>query len=449
MQKRQLFGTDGIRGKANQYPITPETMMQVAMAAATILSQGDHRHTVIIGKDTRLSCYMVEASLAAGFVAMGIDVVTLGPLPTPAVAMLTRSLRADFGVMISASHNPYQDNGIKFFGPDGLKLSDRKELAIEAMLSANDSHFVSPKKIGKISHLNDAQGRYIEFVKATFPRSQRLDGLKIVVDCAHGAAYKVAPRVLWELGADVVEIGVQPNGLNINDNCGATSLATLQEAVLNHQAHAGIALDGDADRLMMVDEQGQIIDGDGLLAIIATSWQRAGRLTNNKVIATQMSNLGFERYLHGQGIELVRAAVGDRYVVEAMLETGSLLGGEQSGHIIMSDYGAAGDGLIASLQILNEMVNSRQPLSTIRKLYTPVPQMIKNVRVADKGLLAQSWVQEAIGQAEQDFSDASGRLIVRASGTEPLIRLMGEADDKSFLEARLEALAEVIVAQQG
>lgn len=444
-QERHYFGTDGIRGKANEFPITPDVMMRVAMAAAKTLSQGDHRHTVVIGKDTRLSGYMIESALSAGFSAMGVDVVTLGPLPTPAVAMLTRSLRADFGVMISASHNLYQDNGIKFFGPDGMKLTDGQELAIEALIVQGQTDFVVPKKIGKASHLDDAQGRYIEFIKATFPRQQRLDGLKIVVDCANGAAYRVAPGVLWELGADVIKIGVEPNGFNINDKCGATSLDLLRRTVVEQQADVGIALDGDADRLIMVDENGKIVDGDHLLATIATAWQASGQLNKNTVVATQMSNLGFERYLKSRGIKLIRTNVGDRYVLEAMIRENLNLGGEQSGHLLLTDYGTTGDGLLAALHILNEVVKQRLPLSQITHLFEPFPQVLINVKLNDRKVLESKTIQTAIHEAEQQLSKASGRLLVRLSGTETLVRLMGEADDKELLQQVLKDLESAIL----
>lgn len=444
-----LFGTDGVRGQANHWPMTPDNILKLATAAAHHGMQkylegphGDHRFTVVIGKDTRLSGYMVESSLVAGFVAMGADVVLLGPLPTPAVAMLTRSLRAQMGVMISASHNPFQDNGIKFFGPDGYKISRSEEQIIE-QLTAQPIPFASSLKIGKAKRLDDAAGRYIEFAKATFPRGQRLDGLKIVVDCAHGAAYKVAPRVLWELGADIISIGVEPNGENINFECGATSPGLLQQAVLQHQADLGIALDGDADRLLMVDEQGRVLDGDQLMALIANVWVDNHMLQGKGIVATVMSNLGLERYLESRGLQLHRAAVGDRFVLEMMRSQGCNLGGEQSGHIILSDYVTTGDGLIAALQILSLLQKSGQKISEIAHVFEPVPQILKNIKTEyPVNLLARS-IQQAIHHAEQKLGP-NGRLLVRPSGTEPLLRIMAQGDDHELLGKIIDELILVL-----
>jgi len=370
---RQLFGTDGIRGKANSEPMTPETALRVAMAAGQVLRRGDHRHLVVIGKDTRLSGYMIEPALTAGFIARGMDVVLVGPLPTPAVAMLTRSLRADLGVVVSASHNPYEDNGIKLFGADGYKLSDEIETEIEALVVSGAIDRVAPGELGRAKRLDDAGGRYIEFVKASFPKGLRLDGLKIALDCAHGAAYKVAPTVLWELGAEVVPLGVAPDGFNINKDCGTTSTEAMRHAVTAHGADLGIALDGDADRLLIADERGELLDGDQLMALIAGRWQRAGRLGGGCVVGTVMSNLGLERHLKGLGLELARAPVGDRYVVEEMRKRGCNLGGEQSGHIILGEHSTTGDGLIAALQVLAAIVETGAPASHVCGVFEPVP----------------------------------------------------------------------------
>ncbi|MBI1215161.1 MAG: phosphoglucosamine mutase [Alphaproteobacteria bacterium] len=430
---RKYFGTDGIRGKANEGAITAETAMQVAMAAAAELKRGAHRHRVIIGKDTRLSGYLLEPAMTAGFISMGMDVMLLGPMPTPAVSMLTRSLRADLGVMISASHNPYQDNGIKLFGADGYKLSDDVELAIEARMEGDLSALRVPSAdLGRASRLDDERGRYIENVKSTFPRNLRLDGLKIVVDCANGAAYKVAPRVLWELGAEVVPIGVAPDGTNINKNCGATAPGIMQEMVVKHGAHLGIALDGDADRLIMCDENGQIIDGDQIMALIAGAWHREGRLKGGGVVATVMSNLGFERFLHAQGLELKRMPVGDRYVVDHMRANDYNLGGEQSGHIILGDYSTTGDGLTSALQVLAVIQQAQKPASEVCRVFTPVPQLLKNVRYKTAISLDDAPLQDAIRGAEGRLG-GSGRILVRKSGTEPLIRVMAEGDDEKLV----------------
>ncbi|WP_010301367.1 phosphoglucosamine mutase [Candidatus Odyssella thessalonicensis] len=444
-QSRTLFGTDGIRGKANQYPITPEMMLKTAMAAAQIFTRGSHRHSVVIGKDTRQSGYMIETALTAGFAAMGIDVALVGPLPTPAVANLTRALRADLGVMISASHNPYHDNGIKFFNSEGNKLNDSEELALEQLILEGKFNLADPYHVGKVRRIDDAMGRYVEYAKATLPRSMRLDGYKIVVDCAHGAGYKVAPKVLWELGADVISIGVAPDGININENCGATSPAALKEAVIKHKADLGIALDGDADRLIMVDENGSVINGDAIMALIATSWHQYGLLKGDSIIATQMSNLGLERYLNKLGLGLIRTAVGDRYVIEAMQSHGCNVGGEQSGHLILSDYCTTGDGLIAALQVLRVIAENQQKLSDIGQPFTPVPQFMRNVRVYNQSIMDESEIQDTLLKAEKSLQQMSGRLLVRPSGTEPLIRVMAEADDQQAIMNIVRQVEEVIV----
>ena len=379
---RKLFGTDGIRGTANQEPMTAETALRVAMAAGRWFTRGDHRHLVVIGKDTRLSNYMLEPAMTSGFASMGMDVVLVGPMPTPGVAMLTRSLRADVGVMLSASHNKFEDNGIKLFGPDGYKLSDEVEAEIEAMVAEGDmaAHLAAPSALGRVRRLEDAQGRYIEFVKYTFPRGLRLDGLKIVVDCANGAAYRIAPSVLHELGADVIPIAVTPDGTNINRDCGATVPEAMCQQVVAHGADIGIALDGDADRVIVADETGAVLDGDQLMALVASSWQKSKRLAGNEIVATVMSNLGLERYLQSLGLQLIRTKVGDRYVLEYMRAKGCNVGGEQSGHIILSDYATTGDGLIAGLQVLAALVESGKPLSEIGRIFTPYPQTLRNVR---------------------------------------------------------------------
>ena len=442
---RRLFGTDGVRGAANREPMTPETMLNVAMAAGLVLRRGDHRHLVVIGKDTRLSGYMLEPALTSGFIAMGMDVVLVGPLPTPAIAMLTRSLRADLGVVISASHNPFEDNGIKFFGPDGYKLSDEIEAAIEAQIGKTTHERASAQELGRAKRLDDAGGRYIEFVKSSFPRGLRLEGLKIVVDCAHGAAYKVAPTVLWELGAEVSPMGVNPDGVNINRDCGATATAAMQREVVARGADLGIALDGDADRLIIADEHGHILDGDQLMALIAMEWHRAGQLAQAGVVATVMSNLGFERYLQKNAIPLTRTAVGDRYVVEAMRRIGSNLGGEQSGHIILGDFSTTGDGLIAALQVLAALVETDAPASQVGKVFEPVPQILHNVRCDGGRALQSAAVKKAIGAAEKRLG-AAGRLLVRKSGTEPLLRIMAEGEDEALLNAVIEDIAEAALA---
>jgi len=444
---RHYFGTDGIRGRANQHPMTADIALKVAMATARVLGKNSPHSRVVIGKDTRLSCYMLEQSLSAGFLAMGMDVVLTGPIPTPAVAVLTRSMRADVGVMISASHNPYEDNGIKLFGADGYKLPDKIETEIESWIdnpSLMTEGLSAPDKIGRASRMDDAVGRTVEYVKASFPRRQNLDGLKIVIDCANGAAYKVAPQTLWELEATVISMGVSPNGKNINLECGATHTEALQKRVVEEGADIGIALDGDADRLILVDERGQRIDGDQIIALLATRLKKNGFLKDNVVVTTVMSNLGFERYLQTQRIDLVRTAVGDRYVVEKMREGNYSLGGEQSGHILMSHFGTTGDGLVAALQVLSVLKESGKRASELLNVFTPVPQILKNVRFI-KGAkpLDRAEVQDALQKAEASLAN-SGRLLVRASGTEPLIRVMAEGDDMKMVESVVDGLCDVI-----
>ena len=431
---RKYFGTDGIRGTANTDPMTAETALKVGMAAGRIFTRGAHRHTVVIGKDTRLSGYMLEPAMAAGFIAMGMDVIFAGPMPTPAVAMLTRSLRADLGVMISASHNPFHDNGIKLFGPDGYKLSDETEEQIESMIEAEmQSALADSDKLGRAKRLDDAEGRYIEFVKNPFPRGLRLDGLKIVVDCANGAAYKVAPAALWELGADVVTYGVEPDGFNINKYCGSTDTRTMCRMVREHGADIGIALDGDADRVLVADETGKLIDGDQLMATVAESWHRDGRLTGGGVVATVMSNLGLEHYVQGLGLDLVRTQVGDRYVVEHMRANGFNVGGEQSGHIVLSEYTTTGDGLIAGLEVLSAMVQTGRPLSEVGRRFDPLPQILENVRFTGTPPLEEASVIKAVQAGEARLGN-TGRILMRKSGTEPLIRVMAEGEDADLVQ---------------
>ncbi len=423
---RNYFGTDGIRGRTNQWPMTPELAMKVGMAAGTHFLRGKHRHRVVIGKDTRLSGYMVENALVAGFTAVGMDVVQFGPIPTPAVAMLAHSMRADLGVMISASHNPYYDNGIKLFGPDGYKLSDADEAKIEALLGG-DIALAASEHIGRARRVEDARGRYIHAVKSSFPADLRLDGLRIVVDCANGAAYQVAPSALWELGAEVIAVGVTPDGTNINDGCGSTAPLLLQETVLSAGADIGIALDGDADRLIVVDENGVIVDGDQIMALIAANWAREGTLRGGGLVATVMSNLGLERFLSDKGIALERTKVGDRYVLERMRSGGFNVGGEQSGHMILSDYATTGDGTIAALQVLAALVRSGKPASELLHQFDAVPQLLKNVRFSGGKPLDHEDVKKTIAQAEAELQ-GSGRLVIRPSGTEPVIRVMAEGD---------------------
>ena len=429
---RKLFGTDGIRGTANLEPMTAETALRVGMAAGRLFTRGDHRHTVVIGKDTRLSGYMLEPALAAGFIGVGMDVVMVGPMPTPAVAMLTRSLRADLGVMISASHNLFHDNGIKLFGPDGYKLSDETEAEIETMVADGKAELAEPTHLGRAKRLEDVEGRYIEFAKNTFPKGLRLDGLRIVIDCAHGAAYKVAPAALWELGADVIPLGVKPDGFNINRDCGSTSTAEMCKAVVEHGAHLGIALDGDADRVLLADEKGRMIDGDQVMAMIADSWRRTGRLQGGGIVATVMSNLGLERFLQKIGLALIRVQVGDRYVVEHMREYGFNVGGEQSGHIILLDYNTTGDGLIAALEVLANIVRSGKPASEVCRLFDPLPQLLRNVRYNGTLPLDTDVVKTAIRRGEARLG-GTGRLLIRKSGTEPVVRVMAEGEDETLI----------------
>jgi phosphoglucosamine mutase len=444
---RKLFGTDGVRGQANSEPITAVTALTLALAAGAHFRRGDHRHRVIIGKDTRLSGYMLETALTSGFLSMGMDVMLLGPLPTPAIAMLTRVMRGDLGVMISASHNPYQDNGIKLFGPDGYKLSDAIEAEIERRMAENDfAKSLSPwAALGRARRIDDAPGRYIEFVKSAFPKGRNLAGLKIVVDCANGAAYKVAPTVLWELGAEVVAVACEPNGTNINKQCGAVHPQTMQSQVVAHGADLGIALDGDADRLIVADEKGQVLDGDQLMGAIAQSWHAAGRLTGGGICATVMSNLGLERKLGSLGLKLWRAAVGDRYVLEEMRRTGCNLGGEQSGHIILSDFATTGDGLLAALQVLALLAEQQRPLSELGRVFEPLPQILKSVRFsAATQPLDNPQVQQAIASGEAALN-GKGRLLIRKSGTEPVIRVMGEGEDAALVD---RVVADIVAAVQ-
>jgi phosphoglucosamine mutase len=446
---RKLFGTDGVRGTANSEPMTPETALKLAMAVGECFRNGAHKHLVVIGKDTRLSGYMLEPALTAGFITMGMDVVLVGPLPTPAIAMLTRSLRADIGVVISASHNPFADNGIKLFGRDGYKLSDELEARIEEAMERGPSRRAAPGELGRAKRLDDAGGRYIEFVKQSFPRGLRLDGLRIVVDCAHGAAYKVAPTVFWELGAEVFPIAVAPDGLNINRECGALAPEQMRQEVLARRADIGIALDGDADRLIVADERGVILDGDQLMALIAASLKRGGRLAGDALVATVMSNLGLERFLAGEGIALHRTAVGDRYVVEKMRALGCNLGGEQSGHIILSDYATTGDGLIAALQVLAAIVETGRRASEVCRVFDPVPQLLRNVRYGHGRPLETRAVKAAIAEAEARLG-AAGRLVIRKSGTEPVIRVMAQGEDEALLAAVVKEICDrILAADQG
>ena len=436
---RRLFGTDGIRGRANVEPMTPETVMRVAMAAAARFDGRGHR-TAVIAKDTRLSGYLLEPALVCGFVALGWDAVTVGPMPTPAVSALTRSLRADLGVMLSASHNPFHDNGIKIFGPDGYKLSDAEEQAIEAAMAEVESRRVPSEALGRARRMEDAQGRYIEAVKSSFPQGMRLDGLRIAVDCANGAAYRVAPAVLSELGAEVIQIAVSPDGTNINDACGAAHPETICQAVREHGADIGLSLDGDADRLVLADNTGSPVDGDRVMALIAAAWKRRGRLRGGAVAATVMSNLGLERYLDGIGLRLERTRVGDRYVVEHMRANGLNLGGEQSGHIVLRDFSATGDGLLAALQVLAELVASGKPASEVLSVFDPLPQRLENVRYGARDPLTTPAVRRAVKDAEERLRGV-GRLLIRKSGTEPLIRIMAEAEDEHLVGEVVDGLA--------
>ena len=442
---RRYFGTDGIRGRANRV-ITPELALKVGQAAGLIFRNGDHRHRVLIGKDTRLSGYMIENALVAGFTSVGMDVLLTGPVPTPAVGMLTHTMRADLGVMISASHNLYEDNGIKLFGPDGYKLSDEVELRIEELLDSDLSNQLAVgNDLGRARRIDGVQDRYIEFAKRTLPRQLNLEDMRVVIDCANGAAYKVAPGALWEMGADVIPIGIEPDGFNINKDCGSTDLAALRHKVREMRADIGIALDGDADRVMIVDERGQVIDGDQLLAVIAESWREDGRLQRNGIVSTVMSNLGLERHLQGVGLELARTPVGDRYVLERMRADGFNVGGEQSGHIILSDFTTTGDGFVAALQVLAVIKRRNRPASEVCHRFEPLPQILKNVRYRNGKPLENASVLSAIADAESRLGQ-HGRLIVRSSGTEPVIRVMGEGDDKSLVEAVVDDVIQALTA---
>jgi phosphoglucosamine mutase len=441
---RKFFGTDGIRGTTNAEPMTAVTALRVGQAAGAHFLRGDHRHRVVIGKDTRLSGYMMESAMVAGFTSVGMDVVLLGPMPTPAVAMLTRSMRADLGVMISASHNPFADNGIKLFGPDGYKLSDEDEREIEKRLEHAPKLATSPM-IGRARRIDDARGRYVQFAKDTFPEHLRLDGLKIVVDCANGAAYHVAPEALWELGAEVIPLGVTPDGININDGCGSTHPESLQETVVASGADIGLALDGDADRLIVVDETGRLVDGDQLMALIALGLQERGELRGDAVVATVMSNLGLERKLGEAGLKLTRTQVGDRYVLEEMRRSGCNIGGEQSGHIILADHSTTGDGLVAGLQVLAALVASDAPASALLRQFEPLPQLLKNVRFNGSEPLESDSVRRRIAAAESEL-EGRGRLVIRKSGTEPLIRVMAEGDDAALVERLVDDICEAVQA---
>jgi phosphoglucosamine mutase len=440
----KYFGTDGIRGKANTFPMTAEVAMKVGMAAGLSFQRGNHRHRVVLGKDTRLSGYMIENAMVAGLTAAGMDVFLLGPIPTPAVAMLARSLRADIGVMISASHNPYFDNGIKLFGPDGYKLSDEIEERIEAMLESGvEMTLADSEGLGRAKRIDGVHDRYIEFAKRTLPKSMSLAGLRVVVDCANGAAYKVAPEALWELGAEVFSINVEPNGFNINQECGSTHPAGLAKKVHEVRADIGIALDGDADRVVIVDENGEVIDGDQIMALVAESWHQSGRLAGGGVVATVMSNLGLERFLSGIGLELHRTKVGDRYVVEHMRAHGLNVGGEQSGHIVLSDFSTTGDGLVSALQVLACLKRLNKPVSEVAKKFEPVPQLLKNVRFSGGKPLDEAPVKAAIEEARSRLGK-SGRLVIRPSGTEPLIRVMAEGDDPGLVKRVVDDIVGVI-----
>ncbi len=442
MSKRAYFGTDGIRGQANSHPMTAEVALRVGLAAGKMfMSRDERRHMVVIGKDTRLSGYMVEPALVAGFASVGMDVRLLGPMPTPGVAMMTRSLRADLGVMISASHNAYTDNGIKLFGPDGYKLSDERELEIEALMDQSLSQgLAAPTALGRVSRVDDSQARYVEIAKATFPRRLSLNGLRVVIDCANGAAYKVAPTALYELGAEVISIGVGPNGTNINEDCGSTHPEAMIRAVKEYRADIGIALDGDADRLVICDEKGHVVDGDQIMALIAGHWARKGRLNGGGVVATVMSNLGLERFLAARDLKLERTQVGDRYVMARMREGGFNLGGEQSGHVILSDFSTTGDGLLAALQVLAVLKDSDKPMSALARQFDPVPQLLENVRFASGKPLDAAPVKAVIKDAEQRLG-GGGRIVVRASGTEPLIRIMAEGDDEGLVRQVVKEIA--------
>ena len=441
---RKYFGTDGVRGRANSGAMTADMVLKIGMAAGNLYRRGSHRHRVVIGKDTRLSGYMIENALTSGLLAAGMDVFLFGPVPTPAVAMLTRSMRADLGIMISASHNPYADNGIKIFGPDGFKLSDEQELQIEAMLDSSSSiSLASPDKIGRAKRIEDAQARYIEFAKRTFPKDMTLDGLRVVIDTANGAAYKVAPTALWELGAEVIQIGNEPNGININDGCGSTHPEAMCARVKELRADIGIALDGDADRVIIADDQGRVVNGDQLMALIASSWASRGELRGGGLVATIMSNLGLERFLATEKLSLVRTKVGDRYVVEHMRAHGYNVGGEQSGHIVLSDFSSTGDGLLAALQVLAEVKRRDKPVSDVCNVFTPLPQILKSVKFRQGAPLEDRHVSAAISDAQARLGN-SGRLVIRPSGTEPVIRVMAEGDDEGLVAAIVDELCGAI-----
>jgi phosphoglucosamine mutase len=438
-----LFGTDGVRGRANSWPMTAEMALKLGAAAGRYFRRDGKDHRVVIGKDTRLSGYMIEYALTAGFTSTGMNVFLLGPVPTPAVGYLTHGLRADVGVMISASHNPAHDNGIKLFGPDGFKLSDEAEAGIEALMQ-NGIDAAPPEEIGRAKRFEDARGRYVEYAKTTFPHRKRLDGLRIVVDCANGAAYRTAPSVLWELGAEVIPVGVDPDGYNINAGCGSTNPATAAQKVLEMRADIGICLDGDADRVVLVDETGRVADGDQIMALIATRWAREGRLAGNTLVTTVMSNLGLERHLEAHGVALERTRVGDRYVVEAMRAGGYTLGGEQSGHLVMTDYTTTGDGLIGALQFLGCMVETGKPASELARVFEPLPQKLVNVRYeTGRAPLSAEAVQEAIAQGEKRLG-SDGRILIRKSGTEPLIRVMAEAVEPALLDDVLGSVVDAV-----
>lgn len=441
---RKFFGTDGIRGRTNEGAMTAATVMRVGQAAGTHFLRGDHRHRVVIGKDTRLSGYMMESALVAGFTSVGMDVIMTGPLPTPAIALLTREMRADLGVMISASHNPFEDNGIKLFGPDGYKLSDDAEAAIELLLEQQPV-LVQPDQIGRARRIDDASGRYIHAVKQSISSDTRFDGLKVVVDCAHGAAYEVSPSAIWELGADVIAIGVSPNGANINDGVGSTSLDAIRKRVVEEGADIGIALDGDADRLIVIDEKGKAVDGDQIMGLIATRLHDQGALRGGGVVATVMSNLGLERYLQSMGLALERTKVGDRYVLERMRAGGFNLGGEQSGHMILTDHATTGDGTMAALSVLASLVRTGKPASELLHVFDPVPQLLKNVRYSGSTPLENAVVKQTISDSENELA-GKGRLVIRASGTEPVIRVMAEGDDAAQVEAVVDRICEAVKA---
>ncbi len=445
--KREIFGTDGVRGLANAGSMTPDNILRLGMAVGRVFKNGAHRHRVVIGKDTRLSGYMIEPALTAGFAAAGMDVFLLGPLPTPAMAMLTRSLRADLGVMISASHNPFHDNGVKFFGPDGFKLSDETESEVERLMKESpDAGLASSADLGRVKRVDDAGARYIEFAKAAFPRRLSLEGVRVVIDCANGAGYKVAPTVLWELGAEVKSIGVEPNGFNINHDVGSTAPKNLQAAVLEYRADIGIALDGDADRVIICDEKGRIVDGDQILALIARAWKKRDTLKGGGIVSTVMANLGLEKFLAGEGLSLERTKVGDRYVVEEMRAKGMNVGGEPSGHVVLSDYGTTGDGLVTALQVLAVVVGEGRKVSEICRCFEPFPQLLRNVRYKSGDPLEAAGVKAAIKAGEAKLGKA-GRLVIRKSGTEPLIRVMAEGENATLVKSVVDEICAAVEAE--